>query len=93
MILTAVVGVAAIAYFVWALLTARPTAADRFAVFPPEPGTQAPSGQAPQDASAQVPPEAGSPSSPEAGPTSFEAGLQAPPEGGMAEKRTKDKRK
>ena len=92
-ILTAVVGVAAIAYFVWALLTARPTAADRFAVFPPEPGTQAPSGQVPQDKSAQVPPETGSPSSPEAGPTSFEAGLQAPPVGGMAEKRTKDKRK
>ena len=85
-ILTAVVGVAAIAYFVWALLSARTTAADRFAVFPPEPGTQAPSGQAPQDKSAQVPPEAGLPSSPE-------ADLQAPPVGGMAEKRTKDKRK
>ena len=34
-VLTAVVGVAAVVYFVWSLLAARSAAADRFAVLPP----------------------------------------------------------
>ena len=40
-VLTAAVGVCAAAYFVWLLLKSPSTAADRFAVFPPQKGEEA----------------------------------------------------
>ena len=59
-VLTVVVGVCAIAYFIWLLYVSPPDAADRFAVFPPE-KEEPPQAPAPSDGEAppQHPADAG----------------------------------
>ena len=59
-VLTVIVGVCAIAYFIWLLYVSPPDAADRFAVFPPE-KEEPPQAPAPSDGEAppQHPADAG----------------------------------